>query len=174
MRTSCINLGSDNGAADSDEEIGHIWNAVQYVSYLTNVDHRFILAVLLQESNGCVRVRTTNNGVPNPGLMQAHDGPSSCNMNGKIQTPCPPAEIFGMVFDGVGGTSTGDGLAGILNSLAEDKDAQAYYRAARQYNTGSIAADGNLDEGGHSTNCYASDIANRLTGWAWAPKTCHL
>jgi hypothetical protein len=174
MRASCVNLGSGNGPDDSEEEIGHVWNAIQYVAYITNVDHRFILAVLLQESNGCVRVRTTNNGVPNPGLMQAHNGASSCNMNGKLQTPCPPAEIFGMVFDGVSGTPTGDGLAGILNQLAVDDNAQVYYRAARQYNSGSIAANGNLNGGGHSTNCYASDVANRLMGWVWAEKTCHL
>jgi hypothetical protein len=31
-----------------------------------------------------------------------------------------------------------------------------------------------LDEGGHSTNCYASDVANRLTGWVWAESTCSL
>ena len=95
-------------------------------------------------------------------------------MNGKLQTPCPPSQIFGMIFDGVGGTPSGDGLAGILNEWAQGNDAQGYYRAARQYNTGSIAADGNLNEGGHSTNCYASDIANRLMGWVWAEKTCHL
>jgi hypothetical protein len=80
-----------------------------------------------------------------------------------------------MIFDGVGGTSTGDGLAEILNQLAvSGDDAQAYYRAARRYNTGSIAEDGNLDEGGHSTNCYASDVANRLTGWVWAESACSL
>ncbi|OCT47320.1 glycoside hydrolase [Cladophialophora carrionii] len=175
MRVSCVNLGSDNGPDDSEEEIDLVLNAVQYVSYLTNVDHRFILAILLQESKGCVRVRTTNNGVPNPGLMQAHDGAFSCNMRGNLQTPCPASQIFGMIFDGVGGTSTGDGLAKILNQLASSSnDAQAYYRAARQYNTGSIAQDGDLDVGGRSTNCYASDVANRLTGWVWAESACSL
>lgn len=175
MHVSCVNLGSDNGQDDTDEEIGQVWNAIQFVAYLTKVDHRFILAILLQESKGCVRVRTTNNGVPNPGLMQAHDGAFSCNKNGNLQSPCPSSQIFGMVFEGVGGTSTGDGLAGILNQLASSSnDAQAYYRAARQYNTGSIGQDGNLDEGGSSTNCYASDIANRLTGWVWTESTCSL
>jgi hypothetical protein len=174
MRASCKNLGSDNRPNDTDEEIGQIWNAVQFTAYLTNVDHRFIFAILLQESQGCVRVRTTNNGVSNPGLMQAHDGAYSCNMNGYLQTPCPPGQIFGMVFDGVGGTAIGDGLAGILNQLAQGNEAQAYYRAARQYNTGSIAADGSLDKGWPSTNCYASDVANRLTGWVSAASSCHL
>ncbi|EXJ67761.1 uncharacterized protein A1O5_09107 [Cladophialophora psammophila CBS 110553] len=173
MRVSCVNLGSDNGPDNSDEEIDQIWDAVQSASSQTNVDHRFILAILLQESNGCVRVRTTDNGVPNPGLMQAHNGGFSCNTNGNIQTPCPASEITGMVLDGTAGTLTGDGLAGILNQGA-GKDAKAYYRTARQYNTGSIAESGNLDEGGYSTSCYASDIANRLTGWVWAVSNCAL
>ena len=173
MRVSCTNLGPDNGPDNSEEEIGQIWNAVQLAAYYTNVDHRFILAVLLQESKGCVRVRTTANPVPNPGLMQAHDGAYSCNLNGNIQNPCPATEIFGMVLDGAGGTANGDGLAGILNNLGGG-NSQAYYRAARQYNSGSIAPDGNLNEGGPSTNCYASDIANRLTGWVWAESACSL
>ncbi|KIX99813.1 uncharacterized protein Z520_04449 [Fonsecaea multimorphosa CBS 102226] len=171
MRASCVNLGPGNGPDNSDEEIEQIWDAVQSASTQTNVDHRFILAILLQESSGCVRVRTTDNGVPNPGLMQAHDGGFSCNTNGNIQTPCPASEIDGMVLDGVAGTLSGDGLAGILNQVGGE-DARAYYRAARQYNTGSIAEDGNLDEGGYSTDCYASDIANRLTGWVWAESGC--
>ncbi|KAJ9610845.1 hypothetical protein H2200_005622 [Cladophialophora chaetospira] len=174
MRVSCVNLGNENGPNDTEDEIGKVWDAVQLAAQMSNVDHRFILAVLLQESKGCVRVRTTNNGVSNPGLMQSHNGGFSCNTEGNIQTPCPASQIFGMVADGVGGTSTGDGLAGILNQLANSNDAQAYYRAARQYNTGWIAQDGNLNEGGDSTNCYASDVANRLTGWVWAASNCSL
>ncbi|OAP59427.1 hypothetical protein AYL99_06725 [Fonsecaea erecta] len=173
MRVSCVNLGPDNGPDNSDEEINQIWDAVQTASSQTNVDHRFILAILLQESNGCVRVRTTDNGVPNPGLMQAHGGSFSCNTNGNTQTPCPASEIAGMVLDGIAGTLSGDGLAGILNQVG-GQDARTYYRAARQYNTGSIAGNGDLDEGGYSTNCYASDIANRLTGWVWAGSSCSL
>lgn len=53
-----------------------------------------------------------------------------------------------MVFDGAGGTLSGDGLAGILNGLGNGNTAQAYYRAAKQYNSGFIAADGDLDDGG--------------------------
>jgi hypothetical protein len=74
--------------------------------------------------------KPTNNSVPSPGQMQAHDGTYSCNMNGYLKTPCSPGQIFGMVFDGVEGTATGDRLAGILNQLAKGNDAQAYYRAA--------------------------------------------
>src|SRR5882757_2766007 len=74
MRVSCINLGADNGPDNSDEEIGQIWNAIQAASYQTQVDHRFISAILMQGSKGCVRVRTTNNGVTNPGFLQTHDG----------------------------------------------------------------------------------------------------
>lgn len=172
MRVACINLGPDNGPDNSEEEIGQIWNAIQAASYQSHVDHRFILAILMQESKGCVRVHTTNNGVTNNGLMQTHDGGFSCNNGGSLKAPCPNFEIFGMVFEGVAGTSNGDGLAGILDSVGGD-DAKAYYQAARRYNSGSIGAGGDLELGGHSTNCYASDIANRLTGWVWADSTCH-
>ena len=46
-----------------------------------------------------------------------------------------------------------------------------YYKAARIYNSGSIASTKNLGQG-IATHCYASDIANRLTGWATGPSSC--
>jgi len=85
---------------DSDDEIQSLQDAINQVAQETFVDHRFILAVVLQESNGCVRVHTTGNGVVNPGLMQSHNGPGSCNNNGWVQTPCPDSEILQMIEDG--------------------------------------------------------------------------
>lgn len=57
MSESCQNLGvgtcgdgaSAFGDGDSDEQIGQIWNAIQQVAEASLVDHRFILAVILQE-----------------------------------------------------------------------------------------------------------------------------
>lgn len=45
------------GADDSGEEVGQIYNAIQKVALETGVDHRFILATIIQESGGCTRVR---------------------------------------------------------------------------------------------------------------------
>jgi hypothetical protein len=45
------------GADNSGEEIGQIYNAIQKVALETGVDHRFILATIIQESGGCTRVR---------------------------------------------------------------------------------------------------------------------
>lgn len=44
------------GADDSGPEVGAIYNAIQQVALETKVDHRFILATIIQESGGCVRV----------------------------------------------------------------------------------------------------------------------
>jgi hypothetical protein len=44
------------GAEDSGPEIGAIWDSIEQVAAETHVDHRFILAVIIQESGGCVRV----------------------------------------------------------------------------------------------------------------------
>lgn len=78
----------------------------------------------------------------------------------------------GVLASTAAGTSSGDGLAGCLNQ-ADANGAAAFYRAARIYNSGSIAPSGNLDAG-IATHCYASDIANRLTGWVEAPHACFL
>lgn len=74
----------------------------------------------------------------------------------------------------VGGTADGHGFATDIN---EQKDvdgieyAEAYYRAARLYNSGAIDDSGDLEKGS-ATHCYASDIANRLVGWTDSGSTC--
>jgi hypothetical protein len=77
-----------------------------------------------------------------------------------------------MIADGTRGTSDSDGLAQCINESGCNNDAD-FYRAASIYNSGSIASSGNLQDG-IATHCYSSDIANRLTGWVWAPHGCTL
>lgn len=111
----------------------------------------------MQESNGCVRVPTTNYGVRNPGLMQDHNGGASCNDGGYVGNPCPSDTIYKMISEGTAGTNDGDGLANCINE-AGTGDVSAFYRAARIYNSGSISSTGQL-QNGIATHCYASDIA---------------
>ncbi|KAF2719895.1 hypothetical protein K431DRAFT_227712 [Polychaeton citri CBS 116435] len=183
MRESCAAWGVPN---NSDEETATIKDAIQSLSAQSGVDARLILAVIMQESTGCVRVITTAYSVLNPGLMQSHAGAGTCNTNnapfgipgvsntGTVQDPCPASEIYQMVRDGTAGTDSGDGLQQLL--VDDDRtDVSRFYRAARMYNGGrlSIGTDGNL-ETGCCTTCYVSDIANRLTGWTNAPRVCDL
>ena len=86
--------------------------------------------------------------------------------------PCPTEIIEGMIREGAAGTNDGDGLVQCLNDSGAE-DVSAYYKAARCYNSGAVAESGFLEEGG-ATHCYASDIANRLTGWAEAEPACSL
>jgi hypothetical protein len=163
----------------SPPEIQSLYYAIQTVAHTSRVDHRFILAVIMQETKGCVRASTSvspDGTVRNPGIMQDHDGTHTCNNNsGKVQTPCPDEQILGMITDGVAGTEKGSGLAGAITSSNDDgvEFAQAYYRGARYYNSGVIDSSGNLEEG-TATHCYASDIANRLVGWVDARSECTL
>ena len=128
----------------------------------------------MQESGGCVRAPTSDYGVPNPGIMQDHNGTTTCN-NGTedgVKYPCPTEMIERMIQDGTGGTSWGDGLAQCINN-ADSDDVSAFYQAARIYNSGTVDESGNLEDG-IATHCYASDIANRLTGWTEADHDCML
>ncbi|KAL7940174.1 hypothetical protein V8C42DRAFT_338325 [Trichoderma barbatum] len=151
-------------------EVDAIWDGIQIAADSTGVDHRLILAIIMQESHGCVRVNTTDLGVRNPGIMQNHNGRAYCNDNKKLTTPCPAKTIHEMIREGTAGTTSGDGLAHCIN-LSGNGDVSDYYRAARVYNSGSISKTGNL-QSNIATHCYASDIANRLTGWVYAPSTC--
>ncbi|KAF5122446.1 hypothetical protein E5D57_012926 [Metarhizium anisopliae] len=136
---------------------GAIWDGIQKAAGASGVDHRFILAVVMQESSGCVRVPTTNYGVRNPGLMQDHDGAASCHDGGKVCNPCPSDTIYKMISEGTAGTDDGDGLANCING-AGGGDVAAFYRAARIYNSGSVSSTGQLQDG-IATHCYASDIS---------------
>jgi hypothetical protein len=165
---------------NSPQEISDINSAIQSVSSATSVDPRFILAIMMQESGGCVRVWSTVGSVTNPGLMQDHDGTGTCNTGtsgspGVVSNPCPSSAITQMIHDGTSGTATGEGLQGILSGLGGTSDVSAYYTAARIYNSGSLGTtDGlkNLGAGG-ATHCYSSDIANRLLGWNSGPTGCN-
>ncbi|KAL4913991.1 hypothetical protein BDW62DRAFT_191410 [Aspergillus aurantiobrunneus] len=168
MRQSCTQWDVPN---NTDQEIDDIASAIKEVSSSSGVDPRFILAVVIQESNGCVRAPTSNNGVINPGLMQSHNGQGSCNDgSGNVQSPCPADTIKQMIHDGTVGTGDGAGLKGCLEQ-AGGSDGPAHYIAARIYNSGSVDPSGNLGRG-IATHCYSSDIANRLTGWATGPSSC--
>lgn len=174
MKQSC---SAFDVADNSDGEMKAIHDSIKSIGQISNVDPRFILAIMLQESNGCVRVHTTSYSVSNPGLMQSHSGKGTCNVGNKIMNPCPETEIKQMIKDGTDGTSSGPGLKHLLSKAASHlkrsgaEDAQGFYRAARMYNSGSVASSGNLGQG-VATHCYASDVANRLTGWVKAKKTC--
>ena len=170
LMVSCSQFGQSNNSPD---EIANLKSAIQSIGQSTGVDSRFILAIVQQESGGgCVRAWSTSYSVVNPGLMQSHEGSHSCNTDqatdgvvvkkGVSQTPCPASEITGMITDGVSGTSSGPGLQQLLKSVGGN-DAQAYYKVARMYNSGSIPADGNLSGAG-ATASYASDVANKLLG----------
>lgn len=159
IKQSCGWLGypPDNSADDN----AYLFNAIQDRANASLVDHRYILAVVLQESHGCVNVggTTSSGGVKNPGLMQSHDGDSYVKSS-------PWLSILLMIQDGVQGTKWGDGLVQLLNIYGDP------YKAARAYNSGFVPTNGDLSAASGATACYVSDIANRLTGWVNAKSTC--
>ena len=71
----------------------------------TKVSASYILAMVMQESAGCVRVPTTSSweGISNPGLMQSFKGDATCNNGGKMMQPCPTKMIRAMLLEGVKG-----------------------------------------------------------------------
>lgn len=91
--------------------------------------------------------------------MQSHNG---VEFDAKKQKE----SIRQMIQDGTQGTSSGAGLVQGINQSGN------VYAAARIYNSGSIAKNGDLSNGNGATACYVSDIGNRLTGWVNAKSKC--
>lgn len=159
MYNACSNLGLDT-PNDNLTQIQQIYAGIQQVAKESLVDHRFILAVVVQESLGCVYVGTTTSpgqsAVPNPGLMQSHNG-SSYDVNDSANS------IVRMLRDGTEGTKYGDGLVQLVNKYGN------VYEAARGYNSGSVNST-DLNQAFGATATYVSDIGNRLTGWLYADR----
>jgi hypothetical protein len=183
MKLGCEQWGVPD---DSDAEIASMRSSILSVGNLTAIDPRFILAIIMQESTGCVRVITTAYSHNNPGLMQSYNGTGTCNANnaplgipgvegsGEVSTPCPPAMIRQQIMDGTNGTVYGPGLRQNYADAGKGAvdTAQIYYRTARIYNGGRFVAS-DLSQP-CCTESYASDIGNRLMGWAHAQRefTC--
>lgn len=114
---------------------------------------------MMQESDGCVRVGSTANGL-NPGLMQSNNGMGNCfNVS-----PCPIHEIELMLMDGAG-QGREFGLKQAMEQMKGIPEPIKFYRAARAYNAGPYGVTAEHLEQGGATRCYSSDIANRLLGW---------
>lgn len=160
---------------NTDHEIASIHNATLIIALETNTDPRFILAIIMQESNGCVRAPTSYYSIRNPGLMQSHNGPATCNEDASPRTPCPYVMIEEMIREGTAGAGSENDIMGLVEALraaeGEVDDVARYYRAARIYNSGSVDPSGDLGRG-VATHCYASDIANRLRGWVMSEDGC--
>ena len=141
---------------DSDAEITAISNAIVSVAQTAMVDARVILAVVITESTGNVRVGCTNNGVENCGLMQSYDPVAKAYDPNNMQ-----ASITQMVRDGTQGTINGPGIVQDLNDPSTNGNLWA---ALRTYNSGSYNPNDISDARG-ATASYVSDIANYLQGW---------
>ncbi|KAF1955105.1 hypothetical protein CC80DRAFT_363896, partial [Byssothecium circinans] len=149
------------GPNNTPEIIQDIYNAIQDRANASLVDHRIILATIIQETNGCPLnpPTTSSGGTRNPGLMQSHNGHEYDAKYSRLS-------ILQMVQDGTQGTEHGWGLVDNLNTYGNP------YKAMRGYNSGYIPASGDLSEKAGATACYVSDIANRLTGWVRAESKC--
>lgn len=165
LKSGCSSLEAE---LNKPEDIQAIHDAVVKVAEESKLEPSFILAEMLQESLCCVRVKTTEYSHKNPGLMQSYMGTGTCVQKAE----CPASTILQMVKDGVTGTAQGPGL---LQNYGDAKGtgAQKYYRASRLYNSGSVPASGDLGAAG-ATECYCSDIANRLIGFANGDSQCTL
>ncbi|KXT10672.1 hypothetical protein AC579_4781 [Pseudocercospora musae] len=139
---------------DSPTETALIKSSIDRVSSESGVDRRVILCIIVQESGGNARVRTTFNGVLNPGLMQSH--------NGVGLNPADPAgSILQMIRDGTEGTKDGDGLKQCYAKYGN------WYSAFRAYNSGSVNQN-DLNDPVGATAHYVRDAANRLMGHTWS------
>lgn len=168
---SCDQYSVEN---NSDQELADLRAAILSVGHNSTLDVRLILAIVLQESEGCVRAPTSYWSHANPGLMQSYQGTGSCNTNNNtagapvdqalVQVPCSASQIRQQIQDGAVGTQTGPGLATDWKQQGHT-DVSGYYRTAKVYNAGIQTLQGSTELTGGPTGDYASDIANRLTGW---------
>ncbi|KAF2220952.1 hypothetical protein BDZ85DRAFT_222027 [Elsinoe ampelina] len=188
-RTNLPNIGTNCGwmtdpsgapvVANTAQETADLRSAIVKIADANSLPRSFVLAIVQQESNGCVRVHTTFNPVRNPGLMQTHNGAGTCNDKSQslylLSPQCTASRIEQMVIDGVQGTTDGDGLVQtVAKSGYASGQVARWYAGARIYNGGEAGGNWNRQDLSVTagTRCYASDVANRLTGWAQGTSGC--
>jgi hypothetical protein len=170
VQNSCANMASWGGlnqglfnpaAILTGFQMTAMHDGILEAASTSGVSAEFIFAIILQESNGCLSVRTTNNGVTNPGLMQCHNGSEFVGNDKSVDEQV--ASIKQMIREGTVGTPSGDGLKQCMAHQGG-----GVFAAAREYNSGSIAQLGNLNEGNGATASYVCDVANQLMGtYVW-------
>ena len=174
LNVGTINSGCTGGVQNSAAETANIKSGILSAASAYGVDSRYILATIMQESHGCVRVGTTAGGNANPGLMQDHDGDYNCI--GVAAGQCSATQISGMINDGTGGTlykpTGGSGLQQELAkapSLGGTSPSQNVYIAARLYNSGDFfyKTGDDLSNPPDATPEYCQDIANRMIGYVF-------
>jgi hypothetical protein len=164
-------------AQNSAQENANMKSAIESTAASSGVDARYIFAIILQESNGCVRVHATRNPYLNPGIMQTAGGAGKCNTGENapenVLNPCPKDMITAMVHDGVYGSAIqpDNGFLPLMKSKG-GINIKNYYMVAKMYNSGVNSDLASLSISSSGTPCYASDIANRLTGWTGGNSAC--
>ncbi|KAG4034284.1 hypothetical protein MFRU_003g02540 [Monilinia fructicola] len=164
LKESCANTGAF-GSGDSPAQIQSMYDSILSVASASLVDPRFIYAIILQESSGCVNIDTSKNPDPsqpdNPGLMQSVAGVKF--VGNSASASAQAASIHQMIVDGTQGTTKGEGLVQCINKYGN------IYEAARCYNSGDVKKS-DLNDPQGATPSYVTDIANRMTGWLDAPQ----
>jgi hypothetical protein len=109
--------------------------------------------------------------------MQTAGGSGKCNTGEgapeNVLNPCPKDMITAMVHDGVFGSAVqpDNGFLPLMKSKG-GVNTKNYYLAAKMYNSGVNSDLVSLSISSSGTPCYASDIANRLTGWTGGQSSC--
>jgi hypothetical protein len=136
------------------EESQKIKTAIQVAHAQTGVDPRLLMAIIMQESHGELRVHTTiaPDGSKSGGLMQCAGCPSA---EGIIKDGYIPQDLVNQMV--IGGAIH---YKGNLDRAAN----RNVFEAFRLYNSGSANLN-DLNDGMAATGPYVWEVANRLHGW---------
>ncbi|KAK6840283.1 hypothetical protein PG990_007129 [Apiospora arundinis] len=149
------NLPAMKTKGDTQQETEDIKSALKSVGKKYSIEDRVLLSIMMQESHGDVRAKTTYSqpdNLPTGGLFQCWNCP------GFTSKPVTKAQITQMVEGGAKHFKEN------LSHWGNTMDPKSVYPALREYNSGKVNPK-DLSEAPQSTPSYVSDIAQRLGGW---------
>ncbi|CAG5149603.1 uncharacterized protein ALTATR162_LOCUS2405 [Alternaria atra] len=128
IKVSCKHDGWGDNNSDAGTQA--IRDSIKTESETSGVPTELILAVMMQESKGCVRAPTSQSDAHNPGLMQGA-GTASCHSlaQGPV-SPCPTSKIRDMIHEGTAGQGLRTSLKESLDAFSTTTDDSKYYKAA--------------------------------------------
>lgn len=163
MLESCAQYSVES---NNDTDINNLRDMIMEVSHDKMVDATFILAIVLQESQGCVRRpnATSKEGLSTLNGVLLGKGTAKC----EGLAACQRSTIREMLENGGSGVPESD-LRSLVAAIEKNTDHNPqhslnYYRAAYVYST-AVANIPARFEDAIPRHCYVSDVANRLVGW---------
>lgn len=174
MISSCAKYGVTGMSAT---EVRDLKDAIYQAAFLANMYASAILALILQETGGCVRVPKTSDGLLEGVLRtRVEGGGYNCDRDTLFEgQDCSYDNMKHMVYRGLFEPDVGFRIAvekGAALHPHDDYEVRYYWGVRIRKSQGNFHRALPMEKYPEGNPCYVSDFANRMVGWVGSESPC--